>query len=99
VRPADLQIIGEELAIKWEDGGESFITLEALRRACPCAECMGERDVMGQLHKGPDTPLSLRSFQLVRIANVGGYGVTPIWWDGHRTGIYSFEYLARLVKA
>jgi DUF971 family protein len=99
MRPADLQIIGAELAIKWEDGAESFIALESLRRACPCAGCMGERDVMGQLHKGPDTPLSPRSFQLTGIANVGGYGITPIWADGHRTGIYSFEYLARLAGA
>jgi DUF971 family protein len=98
VRPADLQIIGSELAIKWEDGQESFIGLEALRRACPCAGCMGERDVMGQLHKGPDIQLSPRSFQLTSIARVGGYGITPVWADGHRTGIYSFEYLARLAR-
>ena len=99
MRPADLQIIGTELAIKWEDGAESFIGLETLRRACPCAGCTGERDVMGQLHKGPDKPLLPRSFQLTRIASVGGYGITPIWADGHGTGIYSFEYLARLARA
>jgi len=96
MRPADLQVIGAELAIKWEGGAESYITLEALRRACPCAGCTGERDVMGQLHKGPDKPLLPQSFQLTRIASVGGYGITPIWADGHTTGIYSFEYLARL---
>ncbi len=99
MRPKDLQIIGTELAIKWEDGRESFITLEDLRRGCPCAGCMGERDVMGTLHKGPEKPLSKRSFELKSIANVGSYGITPIWGDGHRTGIYSFDYLARLVKA
>src|SRR5579862_7948774 len=37
MRPADLQLIGTELAIKWADGRESFIPLETLRRACPCA--------------------------------------------------------------
>ena|SRR5580698_7212791 len=99
MRPKDLQIIGTELAIKWEDGRENFITLEGLRRSCPCAECMGERDVMGNLHKGPEKPLAQRSFELKSIANVGSYGITPVWGDGHRTGIYSFEYLARLVKA
>jgi DUF971 family protein len=96
MRPADLQIIGAELAIKWEDSRESFITLEDLRRACPCAGCSGERDVMGKLHKGPEVQLSPLSFQLTRIASVGGYGITPIWGDGHSTGIYSFEYLARI---
>jgi len=39
MRPLDIQQIGKELAIKWDDGDESFIPLEALRRCCPCAEC------------------------------------------------------------
>jgi DUF971 family protein len=99
MRPADLQVIGSELAIKWEDGTESFISLETLRRACPCAGCTGEQDVMGQLHKGPEVTLSPRSFELKRIENVGGYGVTPVWADGHRTGIFSFDYLARVARA
>ncbi len=96
MRPADLQLIGTELAIKWEDGRESYIALEALRRACPCAGCKGETDVMGHLHKGPDATLTARSFQMTRFAQVGGYGIQPVWADGHGTGIYSFEYLARL---
>ncbi|HTA95201.1 MAG TPA: gamma-butyrobetaine hydroxylase-like domain-containing protein, partial [Verrucomicrobiae bacterium] len=40
--PADIQQIGNELAVRWGDGGESFILLEKLRRACPCAGCKGE---------------------------------------------------------
>lgn len=96
MRPADLQLIGAELAVKWQDGRESFIPLETLRRACPCAGCMGETDVMGHLHKGPETPLTPRSFQITRIAQVGGYGIQPMWGDGHGSGIFSFEYLARL---
>jgi DUF971 family protein len=95
-RPLDLQQIGTELAIKWDDGTESFIALETLRRACPCAGCMGERDVLGQLHKGPEQPLAPRSFQLARLELVGAYAVQPIWADGHRSGIFSFDYLRRL---
>ncbi len=94
--PQDLQQIGTELAIKWDDGTEQFIALEALRRACPCAGCNGERDIMGQLHKGPEKPLSARSFQLTRLERVGGYGVQPLWADGHGSGIFSFDYLRRL---
>jgi DUF971 family protein len=96
MRPIDLQQIGSELAIKWDDGGESFISIETLRRACPCAGCIGERDVMGTLHKGPDQPLSPQSFQLQRLVTVGGYAIQPVWGDGHATGIFSFEYLRRL---
>ena len=96
MRLVDLQQIGPELALKWDDGAEHFIALEKLRRACPCAGCMGERDIMGQLHKGPEQPLSPLSFQLARIDYVGGYGVQPLWADGHGTGIFSFDYLRRL---
>ena len=96
MRPADIQQIGNELAIKWDDGGESFVALEKLRRACPCAGCKGEMDIMGHLYKSPDKPLSLSAFQLTRLAAVGGYGVQPLWGDGHGTGIFSFAYL-RLV--
>jgi DUF971 family protein len=96
MRPIDMQQIGAELAVKWEDGTENFIALETLRRACPCAGCKGERDIMGQLHKGPEKPLSPRSFQLARLELVGGYGVQPFWADGHGSGIFSFDYLRQL---
>ena len=96
MRPLDVQPIGHELAIKWEDGTESFIPLEKLRRYCPCAGCQGEVDVMGQLHKGPDKPLSPKAFELTRIMTVGGYAIQPVWADGHSSGLFSFDYLKRL---
>ena len=98
MRPIDIQSIGDELAIKWDDGGESYIRLEALRRACPCAGCKGEVDVMGNLYKNPDRPLPPTAFQLERIANVGGYAIQPVWADGHSTGLFSFDYLKRLAE-
>jgi DUF971 family protein len=99
MRPVDVQQIGAELAIKWEDGSESFISIETLRRACPCAGCAGERDVMGTLHKGPEQPLTPQSFQLERLVTVGGYAIQPVWADGHATGLFSFDYLRRLAAA
>ncbi len=99
MRPVDLQIIGEELAIKWEDQTESYVRLETLRRACPCAGCRGEIDVMGQLHKGPEIALAPQSFQLVRISPVGGYAVQPVWVDGHSSGLFTFDYLRRIAAA
>ena len=96
MRPTDIQIIGPELAVKWDDGGESFIPLEKLRRHCPCAGCKGEMDVLGNVYKNPERPLPAAAFELVRIAGVGSYAIQPVWADGHTTGIYSFEYLKRL---
>lgn len=96
MRPVDIQQVGNSLAIRWEDRSESFIPLERLRRCCPCAGCQGERDVMGNLYKGPEQTLSPRSFQLVRLNTVGGYALQPIWADGHSTGIFAFDYLKRV---
>ena len=96
MRPTDLQQIGNELAIKWDDGAESFVSLEKLRHACPCAGCKGERDIMGNLYRGPEKPLRPESFQLLRLAHVGGYAIQPHWADGHSTGLYSVEYLRQL---
>ncbi|HWX19036.1 MAG TPA: DUF971 domain-containing protein [Candidatus Binatia bacterium] len=99
MKPVDIQPIGHELAIKWEDGSESFIPLERLRRACPCAGCKGERDIMGNLYKGPDHPLSPLAFQLRSLVRIGTYAVQPVWADGHTTGIYSFDYLRKVAEA
>jgi DUF971 family protein len=99
MRALDIQPIGRELAIKWEDGTESFILFETLRRACPCAGCNGEPDVMGHLHKGPEIPLTAASFQLRSLVPIGTYAVQPVWADGHASGIYSFDYLSALGAA
>jgi DUF971 family protein len=99
MRPTDLQPIGGDLAIKWDDGGESFIPLEKLRRHCPCAGCKGEMDILGNLYKNPEQKLTPAAFQLVRISSVGGYAIQPVWGDGHATGIFSFDYLMQLAGA
>jgi DUF971 family protein len=96
MRAVDIQHVGNELAVKWEDGRESFIPLEKLRRACPCAGCKGEVDVLGNLHKGPDESLSPRAFDLVRMTLVGTYAIQPVWADGHVSGIFSFDYLRNI---
>lgn len=96
MRLTDVQQIGHELAVKWDDGTEAFIPLETLRRACPCAGCKGEMDVMGNLYRGPEKPLTPNSFILKGVAHVGGYAIQPQWGDGHSTGLYSFDYLRGL---
>jgi DUF971 family protein len=99
MRPLDIQQIGSELAVKWDNDSESFIPLEKLRRCCPCAGCKGETDIMGNVYKIPETPLTPKAFELVRFISVGGYAIQPVWADGHATGIYPFEYLRRMAAA
>ena len=91
----NLQIIGKELAIVWSDGHETYLPLEAVRKACPCAVCNGEPDVLGRGDK-PEVKYTPASFELASYEMVGGYGWQPKWADGHATGIYSVGYLCRL---
>jgi len=91
----NVQMIGSELAILWSDGVESYLPLERFRRACPCAMCGGEPDVLGNIVR-PDVSYTGASFELVGWQIVGGYALQPRWADGHSTGLYSFQYLRRL---
>ncbi|TVR47811.1 MAG: DUF971 domain-containing protein [Puniceicoccaceae bacterium] len=95
IRPRDLQAIGDEIAILWEDGAESYYRMSDLRAASPSAEARGEADLFGRVHGGERT----RSHDGVRVDSwewVGGYAVRFIFSDGHRTGLYSFAYLREL---
>ena len=95
LEPKNVQLIGNELAIDWNDNTESFLPLELLRRACPCASCGGEPDVLGNVMR-PDVTYNASSFELRQWDFVGGYAILPTWADGHRTGIYSYQYLRRV---
>ena len=94
--PRNIQQIQKELAILWDDGTESYISLEKLRRYCPCAGCAGEKDVFGREYRGASQGYNEKSFQLIRFEQVGGYAINFSWADGHHTGIYTFEFLKRL---
>lgn len=94
-KPANIQLIGTEVAIAWDDGSESYFAGEALRAASPSAETQGERDILGVTHGGS----AQRRFPGVTVTGwqfVGNYAVRFDFSDGHRTGLYSFDYLQRL---
>ncbi len=93
--PTSVQKIGQELAIAWSDGRESYVPLEPLRRACPCATCGGEPDVTSQVVR-PEVKYTPESFDLIGWDIVGGYGLQPRWADGHKTGIFTYAYLRTL---
>lgn len=95
LQPNSIQKIGTELAVAWSDGRETYLPCEALRKACPCATCGGEPDVLGQVNR-PENKHTDASFELVSWEIVGGYGFQPRWADGHRTGIFTFSYLRKL---
>jgi DUF971 family protein len=91
--PTRIDVLGEELAIAWGDGTESYLKLVDLRRLCPCAACAGEKDLLGRLEKPPSRPLTRESFRLVGHAPVGGYALQLFWGDGHGDGLFLYERL------
>lgn len=94
----NIAVVGSELAVAFGDGAEVFLSLELLRRACPCAACQGEPDALGRVIR-PDVKIGEYGFELRRMEQVGGYALQLFWGDGHSTGIYSFDYLKRLGAA
>ena len=96
--PTSIQHIGDELAISWSDGEETFLRLTDLRRTCPCAACGGEPDVLGYIDR-PEVTYTPASFELRGYQMVGGYALQPTWGDGHGSGLYSFPFLRRLGAA
>ena len=101
MRPTSITAVRErkEISILWEDGHASLYSFSLLRAGCPCAECRGGHDRMGDTpdpsvfqSELPDGPAT----QLKTILPVGAYGITPVWEDGHDAGIYRWEYLRAL---
>ena len=87
------------LEIEWDNGHRSRYSFAALRAACPCAECRtgGTRTERAV----PEDPLLLpvlptRSHELEHLEQVGNYALQLIWKDGHRFGIYPWDYLWQL---
>lgn len=96
--PANIQLIGREVAILWDDGIESYFRDADLRAASPSASNMGETDILGQRHGG-DGPRHFPEVTVLGWEQVGNYALRFDFSDGHRTGLYSFDYLRRLAGA
>jgi len=93
--PVDVQLIGREIAIRWDDGAESFHNHEELRAASPSASNQGERDILGNRYGG-DGAKSFPGVTVTGWERVGNYALRFDFSDGHRTGLYAFDYLRRL---
>ncbi len=78
------------LQILWDDGEGCKILISELRKNCPCAICVTDRQ------KRPANYIPLLSNVQLTIKDikvVGSYALQFIWKDGHDEGIYSYEFL------
>lgn len=82
------------LKITWADGHVCNYLAPALRRACPCAQCVNEWT--GQRMLKADAVSD--DLVIANLALVGRYALNFVWSDRHETGIYSFRYLRELCE-
>jgi DUF971 family protein len=84
----------DQLMIEWDDGHRGAYRLQELRRHCPCAACSHESEGS---RTGELLPvLTPGKNELRSIVPVGSYALQLEWGDGHRTGIYAFEFLRKI---
>ena len=93
MHPTKIKLIEKKkLLITWDDGNESILELRELRKRCPCATCLAERDKQSKMY----IPLFAENQVSVKSINqVGNYAVQITWSDGHNTGIYEYNFLKR----
>ncbi len=95
IAPQEIQVIGSEIAIRWADGKESFITFATLRAASPSAEVRGEHDIFGHQYGG-EAPKSYVGVEVASWEQIGNYAIRFEFSDGHRSGLYSYDLLRQL---
>ncbi len=83
------------LTIQWKDAHQCKLSYRLLREKCPCAHCDAVRLKKDPFHILPSDDF-FKNLRLVDIQRVGRYAVRLVWSDGHRTGIYTFEFLREL---
>lgn len=98
IAPTDIQLIGTEVAIRWEDGVESFLSYATLRAASPSASVRGERDIFGHQYGG-EVPQNYVGVEVTGWERIGNYAIRFEFSDGHGTGLYSYDLLRKLGEA
>jgi DUF971 family protein len=98
VAPLDVEVHVDQrqMRVAWSDGHQAVYAFEALRWQCPCAQCAGEGNLPGMLSQ--IDKLTPQQTEMVDLRQVGRYGLTPVWADGHETGIYSYRALRAMCQ-
>ena len=79
--------------ILWTDEKEQSFDIFHLRNNCPCALCVDEFTGQRKVEK-----ISKNKIKLKNIRSVGRYALS-LEYEGHDSGIYTFEYLRSLVRS
>lgn len=79
-----------ELELVYADGQSHQLSAEFLRVQSPSAEVKGHGGEGAVLQSGK------KNVAIVNIEPCGNYALRIVFSDGHRTGLYSWEYLQTL---
>lgn len=90
--PTEIRLAADRraLSVVFGDGRRLTVPAELLRVQSPSAEVQGHSPSERKLVPGK------RHVSIVRVEPVGNYAVRLAFDDGHSTGIYSWDYLAKL---
>ena len=94
-QPTEIKRLTNGIAIQWSDGHKSEYSYPLLRQKCPCARCKTAREDKNPLRILPSDNF-FQKLEVLDIQLVGRYAIRLTWNDGHKTGIYTFEFLRSL---
>ena len=80
---------GRQLRVCWPDGLEAALGAPTLRNACRCATCTHFRRSGARAQS--DAQITLE-----QVTQFGVAGLQLVFSDGHRRGIFPWEYLREL---
>ncbi len=94
MHPVKIKIVDKKnLLIIWDDKDEELLNLKMLRKLCPCATCLADREKQSKMY----IPIFADNQITVKTINqVGKYAIQITWNDGHSTGIYEYPFLKNL---
>jgi DUF971 family protein len=94
MNPVKIKLLDKKnLLINWDDNREDVLNLKTLRKLCPCATCLAEREKQHNLY----IPIFAENqINVQSINQVGNYAISISWQDGHNTGIYEYTFLRKL---
>jgi DUF971 family protein len=97
---------GAGVDVVWADGHTSHYDFTYLRDLCPCANCKDERarkaesDSASPTHAHAAAPVNSSVLPMFKpkpkarhAEAIGNYAIQLEFTDGHKAGIYSYEYL------
>ncbi len=90
--PTEIKLhqVSNILEISFDNGSVFQLPCEYLRVYTPSAEALGHAPGQEVLQIGKE------GVTILEIKPIGNYAITPVFSDGHETGIYTWDFLYKL---